>query len=187
MADEVVVIIDVQNGILEDGSGSAPPVENARALDVVVERIAQMLGTARKLGVPVVFVQHSEPGSSLEHGTKGWQIRDEIAPEPGEPVVEKTACDSFFETTLQDELVALDAKKLIVAGCQTQYCVDTSVRRAVSLGYDVVLVGDAHMTTNAGRLTFDEIIAHHNRTLNGFGAGAHAVSVLAAEEVGKSF
>lgn len=121
VSGEVLVIIDVQNGILEDGSGSAPPAENARALDVVVERIAGMLRAARERGVPIVFVQHSEPNSPLECGTKGWRIREEIAPRSGEPVVEKTACDSFFETALSDQLEALKARKLIVAGCQTQY------------------------------------------------------------------
>jgi nicotinamidase-related amidase len=37
----------------------------------------------------------------------------------------------------------------------TQYCVDTTVRRAVSLGYEVTLVGDGHMTADSDALTFE--------------------------------
>jgi len=57
----------------------------------------------------------------------------------------------------------------------TQYCVGTSVRRAVSLGYDVTLAEDGHLTADSESLTFDQIIAHHNaagwfRCIETFGA-----------------
>lgn len=169
-----VVIIDVQNAIL-----GGPRDEKAlQALDGVVNRIAGLLTTARASSVPVIYVQHVEgPGSELEHGAEGWKIRGEIAPLPGDPVLEKRACDAFFETSLDADLKALGVNRLVVAGCQTQYCIDTTVRRAVSLGYDVVLASDGHTTTDAGGLSFEQIVAHHNSLLDGFNAGEHAVSV----------
>ena len=75
------------------------------------------------------------------------------------------------------------AKYLIVTGCMTEYCVDTSARRAVSNGYDVTLVSDAHTTIDNKQLTAAQIIAHHNALLDGFDAGSHAIKVRAAEEV----
>ena len=55
---------------------------------------------------------------------------------------------------------------------------DTSVRRAVSLGYDVTLAeGDGHLTADTESLTFDQIVAHHNALLDGFDAGEHSVRV----------
>jgi nicotinamidase-related amidase len=178
MPNEALVIIDVQNAIL--GSADTPSrIENHAALDVVVARIAALIGRARSQGIPVVFVQHDGPtGYRLETGTPGWQIRPEIAPIKGEPVVHKMACDSFFETALAAELESRQIGKLIVAGCMTQYCVDTTVRRAVSLGYDVTLVRDAHMTSDFGGLTYEQIIAHHNALLDGFDAGSHGVRVV---------
>jgi len=58
---------------------------------------------------------------------------------------------------------------LIICGLQTDFCVDTTVRRAFTLGYHVTLVADAHSTLDNGVLTAAQIIAHHNATLGNFG------------------
>jgi len=101
----------------------------------------------------------------------------------GEPVIHKTACDAFFETSLAAELESHKIGRLIVAGCMTQYCIDTSVRRAVSLGYDVTLVADGHMTADSGGLRFEQIIAHHNALLDGFDAGDHSARVVPLDQI----
>jgi nicotinamidase-related amidase len=175
LARTAVVVIDVQNGLLE---GCNRPQETARALDATIGRIAGLLDRARAAGIPVFYIQHDGgPGSRLQPNTQAWEIRAEIAPKPGEPVIRKRACDAFFETPLDALLAALHVTRIVVAGCMTQYCVDTSVRRAVSLGYDVVLAADGHGTADAGGLLFDQIIAHHNSVLDGFDAGSHVVHV----------
>jgi nicotinamidase-related amidase len=183
MPSEAIVVIDVQNAIL--GPADTPRrIENRAALDEVVARIATLLARARSKGIPVLFVQHDGPvGHRLQSGTPGWGIRPEIAPIAGEPVIRKKACDSFFETTLATELESRRIGTLIVAGCMTQFCVDTTVRRAVSLGFDVLLVSDGHMTADSGGLTFEQIVAHHNALLNGFDAGSHTVRVVPHEQV----
>jgi nicotinamidase-related amidase len=172
-----VVVIDVQNAIFR-GLGGNRNAEAQQALDQVVKRIARLLERARARSVPVFYVQHDGgPGHRLEHGTEGWRIRSEIAPLPGEPKVEKRACDAFFQTTLDADLRAMGVNRLIVAGCRTEYCVDTTVRRAVSLGYDVLLASDGHATADEGGLSFEQIIAHHNTVFDDFDADDHAVSV----------
>ena len=185
MGDRAVVVIDVQNAIL-DSPAAARPVQTRVALDAVVGRIAKLIAWARKNNTPVLFVQHAgAKGHRLERETLGWQLRSEIAPADGEPVIHKTACDAFFETTLADELSSRRIAELIVAGCMTEYCVDTSVRRAVRLGYDVTLLADGHMTADSGGLTFDQIIAHHNALLDGFDTGSHSVRVLTLDQVAR--
>jgi nicotinamidase-related amidase len=181
-----LIVIDVQNGIL-DGKGTPDRqlVMNA-ALDQVAHRLQALQNQARAAGVPVIVVQHDDPpgcGSRLEVGTDGWALRPEIAPQDGDVHVNKRACDSFFETELEDRLRERSVDRLVIGGCMTQFCVDTTVRRAVSLGYDVTLVGDGHMTGDMGGLTFDQIIAHHNATLDGFDAGTHMVTVRPAREI----
>jgi nicotinamidase-related amidase len=64
-----------------------------------------------------------------------------------------------------------------------QFCVDTTGRRAVSLGYDVTLLADGHMTADMGSLSFSQIIEHHKRLLDGFEAGFHAIQVRSSETV----
>jgi nicotinamidase-related amidase len=177
MGNAALVIIDVQNGILRPSDG---PRADAvwRALDKAVARIAGMLDRARGAGVPVVHVQHDGgPDHRLAVGSKGWQIRAELTPLPNEQVVRKTACDAFFATSLEEQLRRRGIDHLVIAGCMTEYCIDTTVRRAVSLGFDVTLAADGHMTDDAGTLRCEDIIAHHNRLLDGFDAGPHQVTL----------
>lgn len=180
-AKTALVIIDVQNAILQ-GHGGARASEMERAFEATVARIAQLQARARAAGLPVILVQHDgEPGHRLATGTAGWLIRGELAPHPGEAVIQKKSCDSFFETDLAGQLAARGIHpgtgRLIIAGCMTQYCVDTTCRRAVSLGYDVTLAADGHMTADSGALGFEQIIAHHNALLDGFDAGNKIVTV----------
>jgi nicotinamidase-related amidase len=160
MANEAVVIIDVQNAILKV-PGMTRPSETQTALDAVVARITALIKHARQHAIPLLFVQHDgQSGHRLERGSPGWELRPEIAPAQGEPIIHKLACDAFFETTLAAELQSRNIDTLIVAGCMTQYCIDTS-----------------------GALTFEQIIAHHNALLDGFDAGSHSVAVTPLQQI----
>ena len=174
--DIVLLIIDVQVGIIEGF--------HAYRGREVLERINNLLAKARASSTPIIYVQHDgETGHPLEVGTPGWEIHPDINPRDGELIIRKRASDSFFETTLQQELEQQDIKHLIITGCMTEYCVDTTTRRAVTKGYDVTLVSDAHTTIDNKLLTAAQIIAHHNALLDGFDAGAHAITVKPADEV----
>ena len=118
----------------------------------------------------MVHVQHTDgPGHPLEKGTDGWPIHPRVAPLEGEPVIEKETPDSFLNTTLQEELESRGIEFLVLAGMQTEYCVDTTCRRAFGLGYGVTLVADAHGTWDDSTLSADQIVAHHNEVMgNGF-------------------
>ena len=171
-----LVVIDVQVGILES--------DRAYRVGEVLDGISQLLKRARGAGTPIIHVQHDGPkGHEVELDSPGWQIHPAIAPAPGEPVVRKRASDSFFATTLQSELESRGIQHLVITGAMTEYCVDTTCRRAVSLGYDVTLVSDAHTTYDNDLLTAAEIIAHHNGLLDGFDAGEHSIAVKTAQSV----
>ncbi len=63
--------------------------------------------------MPVVVVQHNDQGDHrLAKGQPGWELRPEIAPLPGEVLVHKTACDSFFETDLQAQAAGTAASPI---------------------------------------------------------------------------
>ena len=80
----------------------------------------------------------------------------------------KETPDAFHKTTLHQKLKSKGIEKLVITGLQTEYCIDTTCRRAYSLGYDVVLVKDAHSTWDSSNLTAEQIIGHHNRVLGGW-------------------
>ncbi len=142
----------------------------------VVPRIGTLIDKARASGVLVIYIQHDGPkGHPLETHTQSWEICPLLKPADGEQVIRKRESDSFFETPLQRELEKRGIAHLIIAGGMTEYCVDTTCRRAASVGYDVTLAGDAHFTRDNEVLTAKNIIAHHNFVLDGFGAGDHLV------------
>jgi len=161
-SDTALLVIDVQNGMFVEDD---PVHQGAELLD----RIGDLLAKARAAQAPVIYIQHNGgPGHPLEPGGAGWPIHPAIAPAAGEPVVGKATPDSFHETRLQDELEARGIVKLVVAGIQTELCVDTTCRRAAGLGYQTTLVCDAHSTWDSRTLSAAQIIAHHNDALNGW-------------------
>ncbi len=170
--DTALVVIDVQVGV----------VGEAYHRDEVLENIQLLLDRARSSGIPVLYVQHNEKGG-MEPGMSLWQIEAAVTPHEGEPVIQKESPDAFYETRLQEELAARGIKRLVITGGQTQYCVDTTVRRAVAQGYDVLLASDAHTTDDSETLPAEKIIAFYNETLNGFWAGKHKVRVQPASEI----
>ena len=179
-----LIVIDVQNAVLDNSASPVRQPSVDKAQTEMVLRLQKVLSQARANGTPVFFVQHNEPpGDPLATNSAGWHIRRELTPNAGEPIVQKASCDSFHDTNLHELLQAAKIGHLIIGGNATQFCIDTTCRRAVSLGYDVSLLGDCHMTGDAGDLRFDQIIAHHNATLNGFLAGQRQITVIASPSV----
>ena len=159
-----VLVIDLQLGMFAAERGD--PIHAGGAL---LTRVQALLGQARHAGAPVIYVRHGGgPGHALEHGTPNWQIHPAIAPAAGDAIVDKRTPDAFHETTLAATLAAAGARRIVVAGAQTEFCVDTTCRRAFSLGFEVFLVSDAHSTWDNENLTADQIIRHTNQTLSGW-------------------
>jgi nicotinamidase-related amidase len=148
-----LLVIDVQNGV----------VEGAHEREAVVANVASLVERARREGVPVVWIQHSD--EQLARGSDEWRIVPELAPGDAEPLVEKNYGDSFEDTTLGTVLSSLGVGRLVVVGAQTDACIRSTLHGAFVRGYDVTLVGDAHTTedqTAWGAPPPDEVIAHTN-------------------------
>jgi nicotinamidase-related amidase len=178
-----LLVIDVQNAVLDGCSRPDRQVQINQAQDAMVARLRGVLARARAAAIPVVFVQHTEPGTRMAEGSIGWQFRPEIAPVAGEVIVRKATADSFHATDLQQQLAATGTTHIVIGGNATPYCIDTTARRAVSLGYDVTLLADGHMCGDIGDLSFEAVVAHHNAILDGFDAGRHLISVVPSERV----
>ena len=83
-------------------------------------------------------------GKAFEDGTWGGEIRSEFRPEPGDIVGQEHWCSSGFANTDLDLLLKKHGiHKLIVIGLIAHTCVESTVRFAAELGYDVTLVKDA--------------------------------------------
>jgi nicotinamidase-related amidase len=166
-----LVVIDVQQGMF----GGAPPLHRPDALLVTIRVLQER---ARAAGIPVLHVQHdSGPGGPLARGSSGFAIHAEVAPRPGEEVVVKDRCDAFLGTGLDARLHALGIGRLVIAGMQTEFCVDTTTRAAFAHGFQVVLAADAHSTFDSSVLKAADIVAHHNQVLRGFASVTPAADI----------
>ena len=83
-----------------------------------------------------------------------------------EIVVEKRNSSAFHDTHLHRHLSYAGIDRLVIAGMQTEMCVDSACRGAKALNYRVALVADGHTTYDTPVITADLIIAHHNRLLS---------------------
>lgn len=157
-----LVVIDVQQGMFRD------PLRPYRS-DELLARLRALQGRARAAGIPVFHVQHAGgEGEPLARGTIGFAIHPDVAPIPGEEVVVKDRCDAFLGTGLDARLRASCIGRLMIAGMQTEFCVDTTTRAAFAHGYKVVLAADAHSTFDSAVLMAPQIVAHHNAVLRDF-------------------
>lgn len=171
-----LLIIDVQKSLCS-GEWSAFDI------DRVIGRINAVASRARAAGAPVFLIQHEEDDGPLQHGTEGWQLDERLVVEPGDVRVRKTATDSFHRTELQSLLQSHAVDKLVVCGLQSEFCVDSTVRAALALGYPVLLVADAHSTLDNGVLAAAQITAHHNATLASLGSFGPRVTTTPAAQV----
>lgn len=146
-AARVVMVIDMQNGVL-----AAP----RRAREQTAARINQLIDAAEK----VIFIQHNE--AELQPGSEAFDIIPELHRPAGALYVTKTACDAFYRTTLDPLLKKNEINALVVCGCATDYCVDTTVKNGVSRGYAITVASDAHTTADRSSVSAEALIQQHN-------------------------
>ncbi|KAB0496339.1 cysteine hydrolase family protein [Pseudomonas vancouverensis] len=171
-----LLIIDVQQALC---SGEYECFQIARVIDTLNDLSAR----AREGGVPVVLIQHEEADSPLAHEAPGWQLAEGLLTSPKDHRVRKTTPDSFYQTNLRKLLPEQDFERLVIAGLQTDYCVNATVRQALKLGYDVVLAADAHSTLDNGNLSAEDIIAEHNKDLAHLSGSVARIDVIPARDI----
>jgi len=165
-ARTAVLVIDMQHDFGSQGGMFDAAGIDTRCTRGVVPSIRRVLDAARQVGVPVVHVRMAHAADladagapdgphrvkhlrmkvgesdALLEGTWNTEILPELRPLDGEPVITKTRYSGFYETDLHDTLVALGVKCLVVTGCTTSICVESTVRDAMFRGYTCLVLED---------------------------------------------
>jgi nicotinamidase-related amidase len=151
-----LLIIDMQNGMFKDDT---PRYES----DKVINRINLLSAATRQHHGTVILIQHDgNQDNGYVPDTEEWQIIPQIQTEDKDIIVHKTTCDSFYKTNLDNILSENKINSIIITGCATDYCVDTTVRAATSKDYNVIIAKDGHTTADRPYLKAKQVILHHN-------------------------
>lgn len=172
-----VLVIDVQQGLCE-GEGAAFDCPGT------IARINAVVRNARDARAPVIFVQHESTSGYLEHGSADWELANGLDVQPSDIRLRKTTPDAFLRTGLEEQLRGHGIEQLVVCGMHSEFCVDTTTRRALALGFPVVLVSDGHTSAGNAAITPAQVIAHENATLANMSSfGPRAVPTASAKVV----
>ena len=171
-----LLTIDVQQALC---SGVGEVFEAAR----VIENIKLAAAKARDARVLVVLIQHETDEGSFVYGSLGWQLADGLGVEPSDIRIRKRAPDSFHRTELKELLEQHNIDRLVICGLQSDFCVGITTRRALALGYPVVLVADGHSMADNCVLSAVQISAHHNETLANITSFGPRVTLVPGREL----
>ena len=163
-----LLVIDMQRDFLEPGGFGASLGNDVSLLAAIVPALHRLMAACRAVGVPVIHTQEchrpdlsdlhpakrdrgnpslriGEPGPMgrvLVAGEPGTAIIPELAPLPGEAVIEKPGKGAFYATNLGDVLAERGITHLLMTGVTTEVCVQTTMREANDRGFACLLVED---------------------------------------------
>jgi nicotinamidase-related amidase len=130
----VLLVVDVQVGVMRNAWESPRIIKN---IGIAVEK-------ARGLGVPIIWVQHSD--DELVYNSPDWQLVPELSPVEGEIQIHKKFNSSFEQTPLEEALARLGTTHIALVGAATNWCIRATAYGALDRGYDLTLIKDAHTT-----------------------------------------
>lgn len=151
--ETALVIVDMQNDFAHPNGKLF--VKSSRD---IVPNIRRLLESARRVGARVVYTKDSHSagdpvefpiwGQHAVRGTWGWEIIDELKPEPNDLIIEKPRYDAFFGTPLDHLLRAYGIRNLVVVGVVANICVLHTVASAALNLYKTYVPVDAIAAVN---------------------------------------
>ena len=189
-----LLVIDPYNDFISEGGKVWERVKTVGEANGCVPHMLQVLTTARKAGLRIFYVPHRRyrPGDYetwsyiapiqkaafsrkiVEAGTWGGEFRSEFAPQAGDIVAQEHWCSSGFANTDLDLLLKRHGIQQIIAiGLIANTCLESTVRFAAELGYDVTVIRDATASQSEEQMH----AALHTNIPN------YATSIVSTEEI----
>ena len=165
-----LLIIDMQRDFLDTQGYIARSGVDVGVLRAIIPNVRRLLEAGRAAGIPILHTREGHRpdlsdlpqvkarraarsgaaigstgplGRLLVRGEPGHAIIEELAPLPGEPVIDKPGFGAFYATDLEHVLRTRHIDSLTIAGVTTDICVHSTLREAVDRGFNCTTVGDA--------------------------------------------
>lgn len=154
MSNVALLVIDMQKCLVNDN-----PYDG----ESVVNRIKDLLAIARYNNKEVVYVRHNDKDDpDIKYGADGWQIYDEIAPQNGEFIADKTFNSAFHRTNLKEYLDSKSIDTLIITGMQTEYCIDATLKSAFDYEYNIIVPEGTNTTYDNEYMSGEKLVEFYN-------------------------
>lgn len=177
-----LVVVDMQNGFVSPEGSYAKLGMNISHYRSIIPKIRELIDFCRNAGIPIFYTEAVREASGIDllthvhillpksreerhkvpiciRGTWDGNTIDELKPTDKDHLIIKRRDGAFQDTELRMWLQSLGINSLVFCGVDTSICVETSLREAFNLGYDVMVISDAtasghkdHYTTTLERV-----------------------------------
>ncbi len=158
-----VVVIDPQNDFLHGDGWYAKSGIDISHMQRTIEPTKRLVAAARSRNIPIIWTRHgfrdgSDAGvfftlrpfckdGGLRENTWGWEILDDLKPQPEEGYVNKSRLSAFYNTNLDGLLRAVGAETVLFGGVLTNQCVAASSKDASFRDFKPIVVEETTGTT----------------------------------------
>ena len=153
---KALLVIDMQKGSFTE----ATPRHNTEGVVQIINSLAAIF---RAKSWPVLFIQHD--GRAMNEFvpfTTEWELLDNLQIDTGDIRIDKYANDVFYRSELGQKLDLLAVNELVITGCATDFCVESTIQSAISKDYNITVIEDGHTTGNRPNLKASQVIDHYN-------------------------
>jgi len=151
----VLLIVDTQEMIV---------TQELYEYDKFVQNVKHLITCSRKSGVEVIYIRHDD-GFELTKGIDGFEIFREFAPIEGEKIFDKHVNSAFKESGLLEYLHSKSDNKIMIAGLQTDYCIDATIKCGFEHGFEMIVPAYCNTTVDNEFMTGEQTYQYYNNKM----------------------